>query len=466
MDKVVASPQAAIADMPDGATITVAGFGLGHRFPTSLLEALRDQGTRELCLVCNSLGGSRDVRQQLVERRLVRKMLVAFSARPGVRSAAEEQIDAGDIELEMVPQGMLVERCRAGGAGIPAFYSPVGVDTDIATGKEAREFNGRRYVLETAIHVDYALLRGWRADRLGNLQFRGGSQNFNPAFAKAARIAVAEVDEIVEVGAIPPEAIDLPGIFVDRVVKATATVSIEELISGRPARRSEETARTYNGKPALTRSEMARCAAGLLTDGSVVNLGMGLPTLVSNHLEGRDVVLHAENGILGYGPIVSGADIDPDVYNAGSEFVSLQPGAAFFDSVTSFEIARGGRLDAVILGAYQVDQEGNLANWSTPDMVGGGIGGAMDLVAGAKTLIILMDHRDSKDRAKLVRRCTYPLTGARCVDVVVTDLALLRRSHEIFTLEAIAPGFSVEEVLTLTDLEVRVPSSVRTMNAA
>jgi 3-oxoacid CoA-transferase len=463
MDKVVESPQAAIADMPDGATLAVAGFGLGHRFPTSLLEALRDQGTRDLCLVCNSLGGSKDIRQELVARRQVRKLMVAFSARPGVRSPAEDQIATGDIELEMVPQGMLVERCRAGGAGIPAFYSAVGEGTLVTDGKEVREFNGRRYVLETAITVDYALIRAWRADRLGNLQFRGGSQNFNPAFAKAARIAIAEVDEIVEVGAIPPEAIDLPGVFVDRILKATTTVSIETLISGRPARRTEETARTYRGKSALTRSTMARCAASLLTEGSVVNLGMGLPTLVSNHLTGRDVILHAENGILGYGPIVSGSDIDPDVYNAGSEFVALKPGAAFFDSVTSFEIARGGRLDAVILGAYQVDQEGNLANWSTPEMIGGGIGGAMDLVAGARTLIILMDHRDSKDRAKLVRRCEYPLTGTRCVDYVVTDLALLHRNDDIFHLESIAPGFSIEEVLELTEMDIHVPEHVGVM---
>jgi 3-oxoacid CoA-transferase len=463
MDKVVGSPQDAIADIPDGATVTVAGFGLGHRFPTSLLEALRDRGTTRLCLVCNSLGGKNDVRQQLVERHQVRKLMVAFSARPGIRSAAEDQIAAGEMEFEMVPQGMLVERCRAGGAGIPAFYSPVGVGTDVATGKEVREFDGKQYVLEQAIHVDYALLRAWRGDRAGNLQFRGGSQNFNPSFAKAARIAVAEVDEIVEIGAIPPEAIDLPGIFVSRVVKATRTVSVDELWAGRPARRTEETARTYSGKPGLTRSEMARCAAGLLAEGSVVNLGMGLPTLVSNHLTDRDVLLHAENGILGYGPIVDGDDIDPDVYNAGSEFVSLQSGASFFDSVTSFEIARGGLLDAVILGAYQVDQEGNLANWSTPDMVGGGIGGAMDLVAGAKALIVLMEHRDSKDRAKLVRQCDYPLTGLRCVDIVVTDLALLRRTDDLFTVEAIAPGFTVDEVLQVTDMEVRVPQHVGIM---
>ncbi|HEX3246868.1 MAG TPA: 3-oxoacid CoA-transferase [Chloroflexota bacterium] len=464
MDKVFGSPEEAIADLPDGATVTVAGFGLGHRFPTSLLEALRDTGVKDLCLVCNSLGGSNDVRQQLVERRQVRKLMVAFSARPGLRSAAEEQIASGDIELEMVPQGMLVERCRAGGAGIPAFYSPVGVGTDVAADKEVREFNGRQYTLEHAITVDFALLRAWRGDRLGNLQFRGGSQNFNPAFAKAARVAIAEVDELVDVGEIPPEAIDLPGVFVARVVKATRTVDIAELFAGRPARRTQESARHYLGKPGLTRSEMARCVAGLFADGSVVNLGMGLPTLVSNHLAGRDVTLHAENGILGYGGIVQGEAIDPDIYNAGGEFVSLEPGAAFFDSVTSFEIARGGLLDAVVLGAYQVDQEGNLANWSTPEMVGGGIGGAMDLVAGAKSLVILMEHRDSKDRAKLVSRCEYPLTGPRCVDVVVTDLALLRRSDGLFTLEAIAPGFTVDEVLGLTDMEVRVSEPIGAMN--
>ena len=463
MDKVIASPELAIADIPDGATIAIAGFSLGHRFATSLLLALRDKGTKNLCLVCNSMGGPGEIRGQiLAENKQVRKLIAAFSTRPGVRTATDDQIAAGEMQVELVPQGTLVERCRAGGAGIPAFYTPTSVGTAIADGKEIREFDGKPYVLERAIRVDYALLRAYRADRAGNLQFRGGSQNFNPSFAKASRVAVVEVDEIVEVGGIPPELIDLPGIFVSRVVKSTRPVDVKTL--KKSERRQADTARLYNGKPGLTRAGIAKRASGLVKEGTYVNLGTGMPTMVANYLENRDVVLHAENGVLGYGEIVSGDDVDLDVYNAGGQFVALRPGASFFDSVTSFEMARGGRINTVILGAYEVDEHANLANWSTSTASKGSIGGAMDLVAGGGDLIIVMEHRDSKDRPKLRTKCTYPLTGAACVDYVVTDLALLHWEKGRFVLEEVAPGFTANEVLALTEMQVTVASDVRVMN--
>jgi 3-oxoacid CoA-transferase len=460
VDKVLASPEEAVRDIGEGATIAIAGFGVAHRFPSSLLVALRNQGTGKLCLVSNSLGASDGLRaQMLVESGQVNRLIVSFSARPGMKSKAEELIAAGEISVELVPQGTLVERMRAGGAGLAGIYTPTGVGTPIADGKEVRYFDGKPFVLETALRVDYAFLRAYRGDRLGNLQFRGSSQNFNTSFAKAARVAIAEVDEIVEPGVIRPDQVGLPGVFVSRVVPSTVKVDLTNMMASRPSRPADRP-RSYNDKPALTRSAIARRAAELLPEGSVVNLGTGIPTLVSNFLAGRDVTLHAENGLLGYGEIVSGADIDPDVYNAGSEFVSLRPGAAFFDSVTSFEIARSGRLTAVILGAYQVDQDANLANWTTPDQVGGGIGGAMDLVASGSSVIVVMEHRDSRGRAKLVPACTYPLTGAGCVEVVVTDLALLRRREGAFVLEEVAPGFSPAEVLALTDMEVELAPEI------
>ena len=158
MDKVVASPEQAVADIPDGATIAIAGFSVAHRFATSLIFALREKGTKNLTLVCNSLGDPGATRGQiLAENKQVKKLIAAFSVRPGTPTASEEQIAAGKMEVELVPQGILVERCRAGGAGIPAFYSPTSVGTDLATGREIREFDGKPHVLEYAIHVDYAL---------------------------------------------------------------------------------------------------------------------------------------------------------------------------------------------------------------------------------------------------------------------------------------------------------------------
>jgi 3-oxoacid CoA-transferase len=461
MDKVFASPEQAIADIEDGATIAIAGFSVGHRFATSLIIALRDKGTRGLTVVCNSLGDPGATRGQiLAENRQVKKLIAAFSVRPGTPTASEEQITAGEMEVELVPQGILVERCRAGGAGIPAFYSPTSVGTDLVQGREIREFDGKPYVLERAIHVDYAFLRGHRADRLGNVQFRGGSQNFNPSFAKAARVAIVEVDEIVEPGAIPPELTDLPGIFVSRVVKTTQKFELW----WRPERRPSDKPRLYNGKPALTRAGIAKNAARLVKDGTYVNLGVGIPTMVSNYLVGRDVVLHAENGVLGYGRMVSEEkEVDPDIYNAAGQYVQLKPGASFFDSVTSFEMARGGRIDTVILGAYEVDQTASVANWSTADAKRGGIGGAMDLLSGKGDLVIVMEHTDSKGRPKLRKKCSYPLTGKGCVTYVVTDLALLRWDAKRFVLDAVAPGFTPQEVIGLTEMEIAAGANVATM---
>jgi len=461
MNKVFASPAQAIADIKDGATIAIAGFSVGHRFATSLILALREKGTKELCLVCNSLGDPGATRGQiLAENKQVKKLIAAFSVRPGTPTASEDQIVSGEMAVELVPQGILVERCRAGGAGIPAFYSPTSVGTALAEGREIREFDGKPHVLERAIHVDYAFLRGYRADLLGNVQFRGGSQNFNPSFAKAARVAIVEVDEIVEPGVIPPELINLPGIFVSRVVKTTEKFDLWR----RPERRPSDKPRLYNGKPGLTRAGIAKNAARLVRDGTYVNLGVGIPTMVSNYLVERDVILHAENGVLGYGRMLSEEhEVDPDIYNAAGQFVALKPGASFFDSVTSFEMARGGRIDTVILGAYEVDQTGSVANWSTADAKRGGIGGAMDLLSGKGDLIIVMEHSDSKGRPKLRKKCTYPLTGKGCVSYVVTDLALLRWHDGRFVLDEAAPGFTPREVVELTEMEIAVGPAVRAM---
>jgi 3-oxoacid CoA-transferase len=201
----------------------------------------------------------------------------------------------------------------------------------------------------------------------------------------------------------------------------------------------------------------------------VVNLGAGLPSLVANFVLGRSVILHSENGMLNYGSFVVGPSFDPDLHDASGQFVTVREGASFFDSVTSFEIARSGRLDAVVLGAYQVGANGDLANWAVPGMTGGGIGGAMDLAVGARQVIAMCEHTDSAGRPKLVGACSFEVTAPGCVDTVVTDLALLRRaagsggSGSGFRLEEIARGFSVDEVLALTPMPVAVGDRVGIM---
>uniref|UniRef100_A0A667HKV2 Succinyl-CoA:3-ketoacid-coenzyme A transferase n=1 Tax=Lynx canadensis TaxID=61383 RepID=A0A667HKV2_LYNCA len=395
--KFYADPVEAVKDIADRAKIMVSGFGLCG-IPENLIQALFRTRVKELIMVSSNVGVDGFGPGLLLEAKQIACLICSYV---GENTLCERRYLAGELELELTPQGTL------------------------------------------AITADFALVKGWKADRAGNVIFRKSARNFNVPMCKAAETSVVEVEEIVDVGTFAPEDIHVPNIYVDRVIQGEKHEKRIEHLALR--KEHDEKAKSADDPGA----RIVKRAALEFEDGMYANLGIGIPLLASNCISpDMTVHLHSEHGILGLGPFPPKDEVDADLVNAGKQTVSIFPRGCFFSSDDSFAMIRGGHLDLTMLEAMQVSKYGDLANWMIPRKKVKGMGGGHGL--GVQSQDQSGGHHGALhqgQRTKILEKRTMPLTGKRCVDRIITDKAVFDvHKKKGLTLIELWDGLTVDDV--------------------
>ncbi|EDN08812.1 succinyl-CoA:3-ketoacid-coenzyme A transferase 1, mitochondrial precursor [Histoplasma mississippiense (nom. inval.)] len=457
INKVLPSAAEAIKDMKSNSTLLAGGFGLCG-VPDTLIDAVH---------------ANKSITGLTAAADRSRRWSPATSEKTRLSSAC---ISAAKLNLEIDASGKLwLNAVVPVVLGIPAFYTPAAFGTVVQTGnlplkhnadgtvaaygapRDVKVFDGKSYVMEEAIKGDYAFVKAWKADRLGNCQFRFAAANFNGAMGRNAKMTIVEAEHIVEVGEIDPAAVHLPGIYVKRVVQSTKEKKIEKYTFAKEDGEGADLSALGKGDVASKRERIVRRAAKEFKNGMYANLGIGMPMLAPSFVDPSvEVQLQSENGILGLGPYPKRGMEDPDLINAGKETVTLLPGASCFGSDESFGMIRSGRVNLTILGAMQGCFPARLRASAVP--------WTSSPIPLPPKVVVTMEHTDKKGNPKILKQCEFPLTGRACVSRIITELCVFDVDFtDGLTLVELADGVTVDEVKAKTEAPFKVADVVQPM---